>query len=111
MSRTRTGIPFCVFKHDRADVVGVLHQPDGADVDGLLAVLDEAAAGVDVVVRQRLLHLRRCSARRRPACSGPPAPGTRASSPPKTETSTTSGTDFNCLTITQSCSVFSSITS
>ncbi len=44
-------------EHGRANVVGVLHQPDDANVVGLLALFDEAAAGIDVVGRQRLLHL------------------------------------------------------
>src|SRR5579862_9900661 len=40
------------------DVVGRLHESDSADVESLLAALDESAAGVDVVGDQRLLNLR-----------------------------------------------------
>ncbi len=45
-------------QHGRANVVGGLHQPHGANVVGLLAFLDEASAAVDVIGNERLLHLR-----------------------------------------------------
>ena len=48
-----------LYFHDGGgDVVGGLHEADGADVQGLLAALDESAAGVDVVRDQRVLDLR-----------------------------------------------------
>ncbi len=57
MSLTRIGVPFCVLITVSLDVVHVLHQADGAHVDLLQARFDEAAAGVDVVVGELLLHL------------------------------------------------------
>ena len=56
-SRTRTGVPFCTFDHGGGDVVGGLHQADGAHIQRLLAALDESTAGVGVVVGERLLDL------------------------------------------------------
>ena len=46
------------FDDGGGDVVGGLHEADSADVQGLLAALDESAAGVDVVGDQRVLDLR-----------------------------------------------------
>ena len=51
------------FDHGGADVVGSLHQADGAHVQRLLAALDEPTARVDVVVDERLLDLRTGTAR------------------------------------------------
>ena len=56
-SRTRTGVPFCDFDHGGRDVVGGLHQADGAHVQRLLTTLNESAAGIGIVVGQRLFHL------------------------------------------------------
>src|SRR5712692_863847 len=49
--------PALASQHGGADVVGVGHQSDGPNVKSLLAVLDEAAAGVHVVRGQGLLDL------------------------------------------------------
>ena len=46
------------FDDGSGDVVSGLHEADGADVQGLLAALDESAAGVDVVGDQRAFDLR-----------------------------------------------------
>ena len=50
------------FDDGGGDVVGGLHEADGANIQGLLAALDESAAGVDVVGDQRLLNLRQSQA-------------------------------------------------
>ena len=42
--------PVLRLQHDGRDVIGGFDQAHGSDVDGLLAALDEASAGVDVVV-------------------------------------------------------------
>ncbi len=44
--------------HGRGNVVRALHQSHGAHVQCLFAAFDKSAARVDVVRRQRLLHLR-----------------------------------------------------
>ncbi len=49
--------PVLRFEHDGADVSRGFDQSHRPDVDGLRSALDEAAAGVDVVVCQGLLHL------------------------------------------------------
>ena len=85
-----------------SDIVDVAHQAHRAHVDLLQPGLDEAAAGVDVVVRRAAAPPGRCSARRRPACRDRPAPGTRAWCRRSSTTSTTFGTDLNCFSSTQS---------
>ena len=60
------------------NVLDIAKQSDLADVDLLLALLDKAAAGIDVVVGELLLHLADAQARRRSACWDRRAPGIRA---------------------------------
>ena len=65
-------------QHGLFDVVDVGDQSHCSHIDLLRALLDEASAGVGVGVGELLLHLRRCSAHRRPACRDRRAPGIRA---------------------------------
>ena len=57
MSFTRRAVPVWVFKHGLLDVVHVAEEPERANVHLLHADFDEAAAGIDVVVGELLLHL------------------------------------------------------
>ncbi len=51
------GVPFCDLRTVRPMSLTSLQETDFANVHLLLPFLNEAAAGVHVVVRQRLLHL------------------------------------------------------
>ena len=57
MSLTRTGVPFFAVMTVSSMSCDGAHEPDDAHVDLLHARLDEAAAGVHVVVGKLLLHL------------------------------------------------------
>ena len=57
MSFTRSGVPFLVSQDRVFDIVHVPDQPHFPDVDLLQAGFEEAAAGIDVVVGELLLHL------------------------------------------------------
>ena len=96
-SRTRTGVPFCALTTRGADVVRVCIKPTARTLNACCAALDEAAAGIDIVRGQRLLHL----AERQSV--GNQLAGINlhlvfARRPAEDSTSTTFGTDFNCLT-------------
>ena len=58
MSLTRSGVPFCVLSTVFSMSLTLRDQAHRAHIDLLRALLDEAAAGVHVVVRQLLLDLR-----------------------------------------------------
>ena len=111
MSRIRSGVPFCVLTTVFSMSSTSVEQADRAHVDLLQARFDEAAAGVDVVVRELLLHLPDAQAIRNQLVRDRAAPDIRCVVPPKLDTSTTFGTDLNCFSSVQSSSDFNSITS
>ena len=92
------------------DVVDVAEEADLADVDLLLALLDEAAAGVDVVGGELLLDLRDGEAVG-DELFGVDGDLVLARAPPKLETSTTPGTLRNCFSSVQSWRLLSSMVS
>ena len=57
MSETRSGVPFWVLTHGLADIVHVAEKSQGPHIDLLQALFDKTAAGIDVIVGQRLFHL------------------------------------------------------
>ena len=88
----------------------VVDQADLADVDLLLALLDEAAAGVDVVVGELLLHLADAEAVG-DQLVGIDAHLVLARDAAEAGDIDDAGTDLNCFSSIQSSSDFSSMTS
>ena len=101
MSFTRSAVPVWVFRTVCSMSLHAAEEPERADVHLLHALFHKTAAGVDAVVGQLLLNLP----------DGEPIGDEFVGSmriwysrsvPPKSETSTTSGIDLNCLSSTQS---------